>query len=172
VKKFAVTTWAQFIRVPVFVDRVMTSYGEVIGSPMEVTSYRHQIGADGVLLFTDIHVKHSRILNTDSIEQSAVKAVAAGADALIITGKWTGDAPDLAELRRVQAMIGSFPIIVGSGADQDNAAALRQYADGFIVSTSIKQGTADATKVNLKMPTERIDTERTKAFVKALNSIK
>ncbi len=155
----AKATEAQFIRVPVFVDHVMTNYGEMIGNPEEVISYRRQLVADDVLLFTDIHVKHSQILNADTIEQSAQKAIAAGSDALIVTGKWTGDAPDLIKLQRVRQAVGDFPIIVGSGANQDNAAALRRYVDGVIVSKSINKGDVDCSEVNLKHASLLIDAE-------------
>src|SRR3989344_686688 len=60
---------AQFVRVPVFVDKVKTSYGEVTGDPEDVIRHREQTRAQDVMLFTDIHVKHSQILNPETIDQ-------------------------------------------------------------------------------------------------------
>src|SRR3989344_5673660 len=67
---------AEFVRVPVFVDKVRTSYGHVItGDAEAITRYRELMEAQKILLFTDIHVKHAQILNPDTIEQSAKRAV-------------------------------------------------------------------------------------------------
>ena len=52
----------QFIRVPVFVDRVKTECGIISGRPKDVVGFRKQIGAGEVAIFTDIHVKHSKLL--------------------------------------------------------------------------------------------------------------
>lgn len=160
---------ASFIRVPVFVDHVKTSYGEVIGNPEDVIAYRREIGADNVLLFTDIHVKHSEILNSETIQQSARNAVTAGSDGLIITGKWTGDAPDIGELKRVRKVVGDFPIILGSGVSGENISSLFQTADGAIVSTSLKEGNEKEGEVNVKGYEQRISEERVKNLTEAVN---
>ena len=60
---------AQFIRVPVFVDKVKTDYGIVDGNPEKVTTYRKNIGAENIAIFTDIHVKHAKILNKENNQQ-------------------------------------------------------------------------------------------------------
>lgn len=158
---------AEFVRVPVFVDDVRTNYGDVTGNPEAVTKYREQIGAENVLLFTDIHVKHSQVLNADTIEASAKKAITAGSDGLIVTGKWTGDAPDMNDLQRVRENVGEFPIILGSGVSDENVASLFRLADGAIVSTSLKEGDNDTQEVNIKPYTRRISEERVKRLIEA-----
>lgn len=163
----AKATEGAFIRVPVFVDHVRTSYGEVKGDAAAVLSAREQLQAEGVLLFTDIHVKHAELLNKDTLVTSAKKAVQAGADALILTGKWTGDAPELSELEQCRKAVESVPILVGSGADKDNIQSLLPFADGVIVSTSLKTGQNDLYEVNRKQYTERINKTKVKVFVRA-----
>lgn len=158
---------ADFIRVPVFVDDVRTNYGDETGKPEAVTQYRQQISADNVLLFTDIHVKHSQILNTDTIEQSAKNAIAAGSDGLIVTGKWTGDAPDMTDLQQVREAVGSFPIILGSGVSEENVSQLFEIADGAIVSTSLKEGENEDDEVNVKPYSRRISKDRVERLMKA-----
>ncbi len=147
---------AQFIRVPVFVDNVKTDYGEVSGDPKDVLEYRKKIGAEKVALFTDIHVKHAELLEKKTIQESAREAIKSGSDALIITGKWTAQAPILEELISVKNATKDFPILIGSGVDKENIRKLFEYANGAIVSTSLKEGGVVDDEVNLKSYKQRI----------------
>ena len=156
---------AQFIRVPVFVDSVRTNYGDVFAEPKSVLEYRKDIGAENVAIFTDIHVKHAELLENKSIEESAQEAIKFGSDALIVTGKWTGDAPDLKDLEAVRNTVEGFPILVGSGADSSNVKKLLQYANGAIVSTSLKEGDVKENETNIKSWQQRIDKDKVKLFM-------
>lgn len=159
---------ARFIRVPVFVDSVETQYGKMIAHPEDVLSFRKKIEALDILLFTDIHVKHAKMLEVKSISESAIEAKQKGSDGLIITGKWTGDAPNTADLEEARKAVGKdFPILIGSGATKDNVAALLKYADGIIVGTALKTGEIRSKKeeINIKPWEEKIDLEKTKGFV-------
>ena len=158
----------QFIRVPVFVDKVKTAYGIITGRPKEIIALRQQIDASDIMLLTDVHVKHAKILSPHSLEKSAEHAITAGSDAVIVTGDWTGKAPDLAELIALRNKIGGFPIFVGSGANKNNVRKLCQYANGVIVSTALKEGGEKACEVNIKSYRQRISEKKAKAFMRAL----
>jgi uncharacterized protein len=164
----AKTLGLSFIRVPVFVDDVETNYGKMFGNPKDVITTQKALGAEDVAIFADIHVKHSTIISKHSIEESAKRAIKEGADALIVTGKWTGDAPDLAKLSSVRKAAGDFPIYIGSGVDEKNVANLFSVANGAIVSTSLKEGSADSKEVNLKPYDSRISKDKVKALIKAV----
>ena len=158
---------AKFIRVPVFVDSVQTDYGKVLAEPEKVILFREQIGASDIALFTDIHVKHAKMLEEKTISYSAKEAIERGSDAIIITGKWTGDAPNVSDLEETRKAVGkSFPILIGSGATKDNIDILLKYADCVIVGTSLKTGSISQKEINLKSWQEIIDLEKTKEFVK------
>jgi len=159
---------ARFIRIPVFVDKVKTDYGNIAGNPAEVLRYQKEIKAENTALFTDIQVKHAELLDKRPIEESAKEAVNFGSDALIITGKWTGQAPDFGDLAAVRKAIGKFPILVGSGAEKKNINRLLKYADGVIVSTSLKEGGAEEGEVNVKTWRQRIDKKKVKELVEAV----
>ena len=159
---------AQFIRVPVFVDKVKTDYGIVDGNPEKVTTYRKNIGAENIAIFTDIHVKHAKILNKEIIEESAIAAIKNGSDALVITGRWTGEAPDLGDLKNVRKASGAFPVLVGSGADENNIKKLFKYANGAIVSTSLKKGDTKKDEPNVKSWQQRIDKDKVVYFINKL----
>jgi len=157
---------ADFVRVPVFVDHVETSYGIVKGTPEEVINFRSKIGGDNIAVFTDIQVKHSKLLNVRPISESALEAKQKGSDGLIVTGKWTGDAPKTQDLEEVRGAIEDFPIIVGSGASTDNIATLLKFADGIIVGTAIKHGetVSKEENVNLKSFGQRISLDKARDF--------
>ena len=157
---------AQFIRVPVFVDSVRTNYGDVFAEPELVLEYRRKIKAENIVIFTDIHVKHAKLLEDKSIEESALQAIKYGSDALIVTGKWTGDAPNLKELEIVRYAVKDFPILIGSGADAFNIKKLLRHANGAIVSTSLKEGGIKEGETNIKSWQQRIDKDKVTTLCK------
>jgi membrane complex biogenesis BtpA family protein len=160
---------AKFIRVPVFVDSVNTQYGKIIAEPEKVISFRKKIKATNIALFTDIHVKHAKMLEEKSIAESAKEATDNGSDSIIITGEWTGDAPDISDLKEARETVGpGFPILVGSGADENNMKSLIKYANGAIISTSLKTGVTKEGEVNIKSYEQRIDKRKVKNLLKQL----
>lgn len=160
----------QFIRIPVFVDTVQTSYGIVKGEPMEVQRARKLLGTEHVALFTDIHVKHSKLLSKNGLVDSAKLAKAQGSHAAIITGKWTGVAPHVKELEALRQALDTFPILVGSGADLNNVQALLGFANGVIVSTALKEGKAKEGEVNVKPYSSRIQQGKVEDFMRKIRN--
>ena len=118
----AVATGATFIRVPVFVDTVITSDGIVKPCAKELQRYRKLLGAEKIALLCDIQTKHTFMLSSSiSIEESALMAQECGADALIITGAHTGSASP-----------------VESGVNAENAADQLSVVDAAIVGSAMK----------------------------------
>ena len=164
----AKTCKAKFIRVPVFVYSVKTQYGKIIAQPEKITSFRQKIEALNIALFTDIHVKHAEMINKKTISESAKQAIEKGSDALIITGKRTGDKPNMLDLKEARQMVGDFPLLIGSGTDENNVKSLFEYADGAIVSTSLKTGDKKKDEVNSKTYEQRIDKLKVQNLIKKL----
>ena len=114
-------TGASFVRVNVHTGAAATDQGIVEGRAAETLRERARL-APGVKLLADVHVKHARPLDAQSIGQAARDAVRRGlADALIVTGDATGHPPSAALLREVREAE-SAPLFVGSGLDPDRAA--------------------------------------------------
>lgn len=155
----------QFIRVPVLVDAVRTDYGIIRGQGSGVAELRKKLKAEEVAIFADIHVKHAKLLSRYSLVQSARMAIRQGADGIILTGSWTGQAPALKELVEVRRAVKGFPILAGSGADTENIKDILKYANGVIVSTSLKRGISKKKQVNVKSYAQRIDLGKARAFV-------
>ena len=162
-------TKGKFVRVPVFVDSVKTDFGTILAKPDEVTGYRSKLGMDKIGIFTDIQVKHATMLQDRPIAESAIDAQKHGSDVLILTGKWTGDAPDIAKLMEARKA-SDMDIIVGSGFDASNAASILEYLDGAIVSTSLKEGAVVIGERNVKPAQARISAQKVSALMSVVKS--
>jgi membrane complex biogenesis BtpA family protein len=153
------TCRAAFVRVEVFVDRVLMAQGVVEPCAAQITRYRAALGAR-VQLWADVQTKYTANLLPQPLTQSAKDAQAAGADALIVTGAATGSATPLDDVAAVKDVV-RLPVLVGSGTTASNAAAVLQIADGAIVGSALK---ADGVVSN------PVSVERTAAFLRAARS--
>lgn len=129
----------QFVRLPVFVDRVQFFGGVIDPCARESILYRKNLNAQDIMILADIQVKHTNLITPTPIEASAKNAVACGADAVIVTGSTTGEATPLEMIERVQKVV-NVPVIVGSGANKDNINSQFEIADGAIIGSSFKEG--------------------------------
>lgn len=130
---------AQFIRVNVHTGATLTDQGIIEGRADETLRFRHRIGADNVMIFADIDVKHGAQIAPRDLRLVAKETVARGmADALILTGGETGDPPDLQDVRHVRNAV-ECPIVAGSGVNKDNVWEILPLVDGVIVGTSLKR---------------------------------
>jgi predicted TIM-barrel enzyme len=59
------------------------------------------------------------------------------ADAVIVTGAVTGEAPKIADVEEAKAHCRA-PVLLGSGVDADNIADFYQAAGGFIIGSYFK----------------------------------
>lgn len=138
--KVAHKVGAQFVRLDVFVDDVETQWGKISSQADQIISLKKKLGAKKLVLLTDIQVKHAKMIDKKSLEQSAKEAIRYTSDALIVTGDWTGHSPRLKDCKKVKKVSKNTPILIGSGLSKDNVTQLFKYADGAIVGTSIKKG--------------------------------
>lgn len=147
----AVAVQADFIRVPVFVDTVMTSSGRIDPCCLELVRYRSQLNAGGVLLLCDVQVKHSYMLMPQiPIAASAKMAEQSGADAIIVTGTTTGEATPVDIIREVKKSV-RIPVLAGSGFNAGNAAEQLPFIDGAIVGSALKTGGVLTNPVDLEL---------------------
>lgn len=150
---------AAFVRTDYFVDRMTRpEFGEFHIDPEALIAYRSEIGADDVLVLADIQVKYATMVEPRSLRESAMLARSKGADAIVITGDESGDAPSVQHLR--EASNCGVPVLIGSGLDADNAATLLAECNGAIVGTSImREKSVSSDKLNLIMSQARREAE-------------
>ncbi len=157
----AVATQAQFIRVNVLTGAMVTDQGLIEGIAHELLLYRHHLGASkSVKIFADVLVKHASPLgfspNISLVAQDTRNR--ALADALIISGYSTGEAPLIEDLECVRQTLPDCPLLAGSGVDKNNIQDILNVADGAIVASSSKR------QGNIENP---IDIERVRELKKA-----
>ncbi len=159
---------AQFIRVNVHAGAVATDQGIINGMAHETLRYRKAIGADNVLVYADVRVKHGTPLIQRSVLQESEDLVSRALidGALIYTGDATGAEPAadvLAQLASVKKALPKTKLLIGSGVSAGNIAALTNLAgnslDGCIVGTSLKEGG------DVRNP---VDESRVRALLKAI----
>jgi membrane complex biogenesis BtpA family protein len=131
---------ADFIRAEGFVFAHVADEGVIESCAAELLRYRRAIGAERVLVFTDIKKKHSaHAITADvSIVETAKAAEFFLADGVIVTGASTGEPASPDEVHDVARGV-RVPVLVGSGITPAN---LQQFASahGFIVGSSVKEG--------------------------------
>lgn len=131
---------ADFIRTDYFVDPMTRpEYGEFAIDADELIAYRAAIGANDILILADIQVKYAAMLQARPLSESARLACQKGADAIVVTGDASGDAPVALQLREAAKGAAGFevPVLIGSGLDSENAVELLRHCDGAIVGTSL-----------------------------------
>lgn len=133
---------AQFIRTDYYVDAMTRpGYGEFAIDPSGLIQYRKALDAMHILIFADIQVKYATMIESRTIAESARIACEAMADAVVVTGPATGNAPIIEDL--LDAASGSdLPVLVGSGLDSGNASDLLDACDGAIVGTALMRDRA------------------------------
>ncbi len=132
-------TGAAFIRVNVLSGVMATDQGIIEGCAYELLRYRRELGSN-VKIMADVLVKHAQPLSSSDLTTAVRETIDRGlADAIILSGAATGNPPSLDDLQQAKAAAGSTPIIIGSGADYHNINSLMQYANGAIVSSSLKR---------------------------------
>jgi membrane complex biogenesis BtpA family protein len=153
-----------FIRSEGFVFAHVADEGIMESDAGELLRYRKQIGAEDILIFTDIkkkHSSHSITLDVDIIE-TAKAAEFFLSDGVILTGTSTGKEADIDELKKVMGAV-IIPVIIGSGITADNIEKYYPAADAFIIGSYFKQGGDWKNKV---------DADRVKALMNKINKLK
>ena len=135
----AAATGAAMIRIKVLTGAMLTDQGTIEGDAATVLRERARLGGD-IAIFADWMVKHAVPLGEIDPEQAAHDLRERGlADALVVSGKATGDAADPEKLGLLRRAVPDAPLVIGSGLTKKNAAAMAALADGAIVGTSIKK---------------------------------
>lgn len=150
---------AQFVRVEVFVDTVISAQGQVLPCSAQIMRYRRALGATDVQIWADIQTKYTQNLLQQPITQSARDAVNAGADVIIITGAATGQETPLSVVQEVKNVC-SIPVLVGSGTTQKTLPDMLALADGAIVGSALKEDGLASNPVSLSRTQLFMDTVR------------
>jgi uncharacterized protein len=155
----ALAAGATFIRVCMFTGAGVWDAGEWDeGCAPDLLRRRKELHAEHIKLFADVDKKHSVRFPGIDLATHIEWTRFFGADALIVSGRMTGDAPDIGKVREARALSADRPLLIGSGADERNIGAFMAVADGVIVGSSVKAG---------GRVENAVDAERVQRFVAA-----
>jgi hypothetical protein len=130
---------AAFVRVNQWANAYVANEGFMEGKAGAASRYRSWLRAKDVAIFSDVHVKHGAhaIVADRTLQELTRDSEFFDADAVIVTGQRTGDSAKLDELATVRGAT-SLPVMVGSGVNTENVAAIFGYADAVIVASALK----------------------------------
>lgn len=153
-----------FVRANQWANAYIANEGFVEGAAATALRFRAKVMASDVCVLADVHVKHGShaIVADRSLVELARDVLAFDADALIVTGQRTGDAP-LPDEVGVVAGITTKPLLLGSGVTVNNVASLLMMADGVIVGSSLKE---DGVWWN------PVSQERTRDFMRVVDNVR
>jgi len=128
-----------FIRAEAYAFAHVADEGVIQSSAAALLRYRKMIGADRVQVWADVKKKHSSHAITADVSLGATAEAVEfmRADAVLVTGSVTGEAPKIADVEEAKAHCRA-PVLLGSGIDADNIADFYQAADGFIIGSYFK----------------------------------
>ena len=134
----AVAAGARFIRVCLLTGARVWDTGELDhGCAARLIRKRKELGAEHIKILADVDKKHSVAFPGIDLATHIEWTEFYLADALIISGKMTGSAPDLDKVKQAK-QLADRPILLGSGATEDRIVDFLKYADGAIVGTYFK----------------------------------
>ena len=136
----ALAAGLDFIRAEGFVFGHLADEGWMNSDAGELLRYRKQIGAEHIMIFTDVKKKHASHAGTSdiSVAEMAKAATFFLSDGIVVTGKSTGEKTSVEDVRAVKNSV-TIPVIIGSGIDKFNVNEYWAFADGFIVGSSLKK---------------------------------
>jgi membrane complex biogenesis BtpA family protein len=138
----ATASGAKFVRTDFFADKMKAGDRIVDVNTKELIDYQKKIGAEDVLLLTDIQVKYAKMIDTKkTIRQSALDAKNKGSIGAIVDGPKSGVPPSIEKVKEAKMADPTFPVILGSGTNPDNIKELLSVADAAIVGTAISTKT-------------------------------
>ena len=160
----AIAAGAKFIRVCLLTGAAVWDTGEFDhGCARDLLTARKLNQAQDIKLFCDVDKKHSvRFPGIDlatHIEWTEFYL----ADAMIITGRMTGNAPDLEKVKEAKKLAKDRPIIMGSGMTAENVADFLKIADGCIVGFGMKDA---------GHPYRPVNPDKVKRFMDAVGGVR
>jgi len=128
-----------FIRAEGFTFAHIADEGYMESCAGELLRYRKMIGAEHILIFTDVQKKHSShsITADISMKDHVETASYFRSDGIIITGSSTGKEALIDDVK-VAYQNTNLPIIIGSGITTENIENYWDFADAFIIGSWFK----------------------------------
>ncbi len=145
-----------FLRCGVLVGATITGDGIVQGNPLEVMTYRRAIGANDIKMIAEIDSMHFKWLGGKPVDEVAIAARYAGADAVSLGNP--DEQTTMAMIEQVRTRVPGMPIFLAGYTNHENAGRMLAAVDGAFVGTCLERGGWGGT----------IDVERVRAYMDAV----
>ncbi|SCJ90495.1 Putative sgc region protein SgcQ [Anaerotruncus sp. 2789STDY5834896] len=133
---------ADYVRIKTYVGAMVKMTGLLQGCYYEAIRSRRELGAEQVDILADIFDREGTPLGARDFGEMATFAVkSCMADGLILTGKSTAETSQI--LQEVRHCHLGVPLLIGGGVNGQNAAEMRQLAQGFIMGGCLKEDPDD-----------------------------
>ena len=160
----ALAAGATFVRICILTGARLWDTGELDhGCASRLLRHRKNLQAEHIKIFADVDKKHSLPFPGLDLETHIEWTDFYLSDALIVSGRMTGDAPSLEKVRKAKELSRGRPLLMGSGTSAENIADFLRHADGAIVGTSIK---VDGQGEN------PVDAQRMAAYMRAVEQVR
>lgn len=129
----------KFVRVPYYTETYIVDAGMMESIAAEALRFRKYLNMD-VKIFADVHIKHGYPLSQRPISHAARDIEHRGmADAILVTGLETGYETEAMDVKEVKEAVDHTPVLVASGVDEFNFPDYKDFSDGVIIGTRLKQ---------------------------------
>jgi uncharacterized protein len=150
---------ADFVRIKVYVGAMMTPFGAESAQAFGAIRARNACDAADIAIFADVHDRTGSPIASGGFAEDIDYAIRlGGADGLVLTGKSYGQTREFIQVARNQ--LPDVPILVGGGVTAKNFAEVVSFADGAIISSSLKDSAR---------PFGRFVPEKVRAFMEEAN---
>lgn len=158
----AAATGAAFVR-EIFTGLYGSDMGLWEGRAAEALRYARLVGREDLCLLYNVSAEFASSLDGRSLAERARSAVFSSlADAILVSGPITGEAPPLEHLAAVKHALPDVPVLANTGVRHETVRDVLAIADGVIVGTALKQ---DGVTWNA------VDPIRSRAFVEKVREV-
>ncbi len=148
----AAASGADFIRLNILTDAMVTDQGIINGAAHLVTRYRKAIGADDVLIMADLLTKHAAPLVERPVPVIAGDMLdRGGADAIILAGDDSSMPPSLSRVEVIKEAFPDAPVVLGSGMTAAVGEEYARVADGAVFGYGSKEESDMARPVSAEL---------------------
>lgn len=157
----AAAVGAQYMRINVFGDALITDQGFIQACAADLVRYRKHLDAEHIKIFADVDCKHAGPIVSRPLDVIARDtAYRQMADALLVTGPDSDTPPRREDIETVKSAVPDVPVFIASGMSMD-AVDLVKHCDGTTIGTYARGWDLDAP----------IDEARVRQFVEAVQSL-
>lgn len=127
----------QFVRCKVYVGAAVSGEGIIEGCAERAISYRDEIGADDIEIWSETYDLSSRPIHQLSFEDTVKWCKKMHSDSYIVCGHTHDDT--LAYCGAARKIVGNAKVIIGGGVNLKNLEQSIGACDGFIVGSAVEK---------------------------------